>query len=48
MLAQIRQATNGNYALGNPRFQARIEAALGRRAKRAPAGRPKLSDRAEG
>lgn len=48
ILAQIRQATNGNYALGNPRFQARIEAALGRRAKRAPAGRPKLSDRAEG
>jgi putative transposase len=39
-LDQIRQATNGNYALGNERFQADIAAALGRRAQRGKAGRP--------
>jgi len=39
-LNQIRQATNGNYALGNTRFQEQIEAALGRRAHRGKAGRP--------
>jgi len=38
---QIRQATNGNHALGNARFQAEIEAALGRRAKRGAPGRPR-------
>ena len=37
---EIRQATNGNYALGSARFQAEIEAALGRRAARGKAGRP--------
>jgi putative transposase len=47
VLAQIRQATNGNYALGNPRFQAQVETALGRRASRASAGRPRHSARAE-
>jgi putative transposase len=41
LLAQIRQATNGNYALGSARFQAQIEAALGRRAQRGHAGRPR-------
>ena len=39
-LNQIRQATNGNYALGNTRFQEQIEAALGRRAHPGKAGRP--------
>ena len=34
MMSAIRQATNGNYALGSNRFQAEIEAALGRRAHR--------------
>ncbi|MGH8728197.1 MAG: transposase, partial [Burkholderiales bacterium] len=29
LLGEIRQATNGNYALGGKRFQAEIEAALG-------------------
>ncbi len=43
ILKQIRQATNGNYALGNTRFQRQIEAALGRRAQRGMAGRPKQS-----
>ena len=33
-LDQIRKATNGNYALGNECFQAKIAAALGRRAQR--------------
>ncbi|HEX4986154.1 MAG TPA: transposase [Burkholderiales bacterium] len=41
LLDQIRQATNGNHALGNPRFQKEIEAALGRRAARSIPGRPR-------
>ena len=40
IVTQIRSATNGNYALGNERFQKEIEAALGRRARRGQAGRP--------
>lgn len=36
----IRQATNGNYALGDERFGAEIAAMLGRRAVRGKAGRP--------
>ncbi len=39
MMSAIRQATNGNYALGSNRFQAEIEAALGRRAHRGKPGR---------
>jgi putative transposase len=39
VVQQIREATNGNYALGNQRFQAEIEQALGRRARRGKAGR---------
>ena len=35
----IRQATNGNFALGDTRFAAQVEAALGRRATRRVAGR---------
>lgn len=40
-LDQIRQATNGNNALGSNRFQREIEVALGRRAKRGEPGRPR-------
>ena len=38
---QIREATNGNYALGGERFTKESETALGRRAKRGKSGRPK-------
>jgi putative transposase len=38
---RIRSATNGNYVLGNQRFQEQIEKALGRRAAKNKAGRPK-------
>jgi hypothetical protein len=38
---RIREATNGNYALGDRRFQAEIEQALGRRVTKGKAGRPK-------
>jgi putative transposase len=40
VLKEIRDATNGGYALGGKRFQTRIEAALGRRVIRGKAGRP--------
>ncbi|MDN5871629.1 MAG: transposase [Nitrococcus sp.] len=38
---EIRAATNGNFALGSPRFQAQIAAALGRRVTPGTAGRPR-------
>ena len=38
---QIRTATNGNYVLGNKRFQSQIERSLGRRVTKGKAGRPK-------
>ena len=38
---KIRDATNGNYVLGNSRFQEEIEQALGRRVTKGKAGRPK-------
>lgn len=41
VVAQIRGATNGNLALGSERLQKQIEAALGRRARRGVAGRPR-------
>jgi putative transposase len=37
---EIRQATNGNYALGNERFRLEIEQALQRRASPGKSGRP--------
>lgn len=40
LVDQIRKATNGNYALGSPRFHAQIESALGRRATPGCPGRP--------
>lgn len=41
MVDEIRQATNGNFALGNDRFKEEIEAALGRRVQPGRPGRPK-------
>ncbi|MDB5807035.1 MAG: transposase [Betaproteobacteria bacterium] len=38
-LDQIRQATNGNFALGDERLKKQIEVALGRRAERLEPGR---------
>ena len=43
VIDEIRSATNGNYALGNERFRKEVEAALGRRATRGRAGRPRKS-----
>jgi len=40
---QIRDATEGNIALGSARFQAEIESMLGRRARRGRPGRPRCS-----
>lgn len=39
-IAEIREATNGNYALGNDRFKVEIERMLKRRATRGRSGRP--------
>lgn len=44
-LAEIRAATNGNYALGSARFRALIEAMLGRPVTPRPPGRPRRSAR---
>lgn len=41
LLAKIRTATNGNYALGDDRFQREIARALGRRTTPGRAGRPR-------
>jgi len=43
-LDEIRQATNGNFALGSRKFQSEVETALGRRATRGKAGRPAASE----
>lgn len=40
MVQHIRDATNGNYALGSARFQEQIAEALGRRAIRSEVGCP--------
>lgn len=40
-IGQIRAATNGNYALGNDRFNKEIAATLGRRVTPATPGRPR-------
>jgi putative transposase len=45
---EIRQATNGNYALGNERFKTEIEQALKRRATPGRSGRPVREARADG
>lgn len=41
LVDEIRGATNGNYALGSPRFQEQVARALGRRAARGKSGRPR-------
>lgn len=41
LVDEIRQATNGNFALGDERFGADIAAALGRRATPGQPGRPR-------
>jgi putative transposase len=40
LIGEIRQATNGNYVLGDSRFSAEIEAMLRRRVTPGKAGRP--------
>ena len=40
VVSQIRQATNGNYALGSKSFCKEVEALTGKRATRRAAGRP--------
>lgn len=40
VIDEIRQATNGNYALGDGRFAAEVERMLGRRVVRGKPGRP--------
>jgi putative transposase len=40
IIDEIREATNGNYALGGKRFQAQIARVVGRRVTRGVAGRP--------
>lgn len=42
---EIRAATSGNFALGDKRFQQQISAALGRRAQRGAAGRPRSAEK---
>ena len=44
LVSDIRRATNGNFALGNARFQAEVTAALGRRAMPGESGRPRKQD----
>jgi len=44
VIDEIRSATNGNYVLGNSRFQAQIAMALGRRVVLGKSGRPRRRD----
>ena len=41
VIDDIRQSTNGNYALGSERFKKQIEDILGRRVRPGVNGRPK-------
>jgi putative transposase len=41
LVDEIRQATNGNFALGGERFAAQVSSALGRRAQPGKSGRPR-------
>jgi putative transposase len=47
LIDQIRAATNGNYALGSPRFREQVARALGRRVSPGKSGRPRKSVRPE-
>ena len=44
LIANIRTATNGNYALGNQRFKSEVERTLRRRATPGKPGRPVNTD----
>jgi len=44
MVDDVRQATNGNFALGTSRFAEQVAVALGRRVVRGKAGRPFKQD----
>ena len=44
LIAEIRTATNGNYALGNDRFKAEVSLMLQRRVTLGKAGRPAKPD----
>jgi hypothetical protein len=44
LVAEIRTATNGNYALGNERFKAEVSLMLQRRVTPGKAGRPTKPD----
>ena len=44
MIDEIRTATNGNYVLGNSRYQAQIAMALERRVVPGKSGRPRRRD----
>ena len=43
MVDDIRQATNGNFALGSERFKKNMSSKLGRRVTRGQPGRPRKS-----
>ena len=47
LVDQIRLATNGNFALGNPRFTDELAIALGRRVTPGKSGRPRQSPEPE-
>ena len=44
VIQEIRDATNGNFALGGDRFKKQVEAMLGRRVSRGQRGRPRKSE----
>ena len=44
LVDEIRQSTNGNYAMGSERFKREVEQMLGRRVSRGRPGRPRLED----
>jgi len=44
VVQEIRDATNGNFALGGERFKKQVETMLGRRVSRGQRGRPRKTD----
>jgi len=44
VIQEIRDATNGNFALGGERFKKQVEAMLGRRVSRRQRGRPRKTE----
>ncbi len=45
LLANIRESTNGGYALGSDQFRSEISRSLGRRVVRGRPGRPRVSEK---